>query len=131
MPLQQQPANPLPGGGGGGLGLGGSVDSPIEQVAGWYQELLGRKLTDRERAVWQRELSRGKTQVEILATILGSSEYYERFRGNQRAYIAELFQYVYSRTPSPQEMQRWQARLAQLRDVRFTLVQEMMRDSGR
>jgi putative lipoprotein len=103
--------------------------SPIDQVDNWYVELLGRKLTDREISVWQREMSRGKPPQEVLATILGSSEYSDRFRGDQRAYITAVFQYLNRRSPSLQELTRWQARLVQLRDVRLTLVQEMLRES--
>ena len=103
--------------------------SPIDQVDSWYVELLGRKLSDRESTVWQRELSRGKPPQEILATILGSSEYSDRFRGDQRAYITDVFQYLNRRSPSLQELTRWQVRLVQLRDARLTLVQEMLRES--
>lgn len=111
---------------------GGVVpNSPLEQVNRWYQDLLGRTLADRERTVWQRELARGKPPEEILATILGSSEYYERFGGNQRAYVADVFQYIHGRNPSTPELQRWTNRLAQLRDVRFTLVEEMLRERSR
>ncbi len=105
------------------------ASSPIDQVDSWYVELLGRKLSDRERTVWQRELSRGKPPQDILATILGSSEYSDRFRGDQRAYVSAVFQYLNNRNPSLQELTRWQARLIQLRDVRLTLVQEMLRES--
>jgi putative lipoprotein len=114
-----------------GPGSGGVAASPIDQVELWYNELLGRGLTDRERSVWQRELSKGKPTLEILATILGSSEYSDRFRGNTRSYITSVFQTLYGRSPSPQELARWQSRLAQLRDVRYDLVMEMLRDSGK
>jgi putative lipoprotein len=124
--VQSLPSQPFPGG-----GAGGGSGSPVDQVDGWYLQYLGRNLTDRERSVWQRELSRGKPLDEILGTILGSSEYHERFRGNQRAYIADVFQSLYGRTPTPQEIQRWQTRLAQLRDDRFKMVREMQRESGR
>jgi hypothetical protein len=74
-------------------------------------------------------LSRGKPSTDILATILGSSEYSDRFRGDQRAYVSAVFQYLYRRSPSLTELARWQLRLVQLRDVRLTLAQEMLRES--
>lgn len=117
----QPPINPGPG--------GGIASTPIDQVEAWYVELLGRGLSDRERAVWQRELSRGKPPQEILSTILGSSEYSDRFRSDSRSYVVSVYQYLYGRSPSPQELARWQSRLVQLRNVRLTLVQEMLRDS--
>jgi len=118
--FSQTPTNPFPG-------IGGT--SPIDQVDQWYVDLLGRKMTERESAVWQRELSRGKPSTDILATILGSSEYSDRFRGDQRAYVSAVFQYLYRRSPSLTELARWQLRLVQLRDVRLTLAQEMLRES--
>jgi len=108
-----------------------TADSPIDQVDLWYQDFLGRELTSKEKSVWQRELSKGKSLEEILVTILGSSEYFDRFGGNTSEYISEVFRFLSGRNPSPSEMRRWVNRLAQLRDVRFPLVQEMMRELGR
>ncbi len=108
-----------------------NLDSPIDQVRWWYEEWLGRELSSRERAVWQRELAKGKPLDDIMATVLGSEEFFDRFRGDNAAFVGEVYVILNGQPPTPRDVQRWTNRLAQLRDLRYNLVVEMMRAQGR
>jgi uncharacterized lipoprotein YbaY len=104
---------------------------PIDQVAAWYQQLLGRNLNEREQAVWQRELGKGKSLDDILATILCSSEYFDQSRGNVDRYITDVYQVIFNRNPTPQEVQSLRNQMSQSATSRYPVVQSLMRQRNR
>ena len=104
---------------------------PIQQISGWYQQLLGRNLNDREQAVWQRELAKGKPLDEILATILCSSEYFDQYRGNVDLYIDGIYQFLFGRNATPQEIQRLRNQMSQSAELRRLAIQSLIRQRNR
>ena len=108
-----------------------NLGRPIDQVSSYYMQLLGRPLNDREQAVWQRELAKGKTTDEILATVLCSSEYYDRYRGNVDLYITDVYQYVLGRNPAPQEVRAIRSQMALSSDLRYPVVLALVRQRNR
>lgn len=108
-----------------------NLGRPIDQVSSYYMQLLGRPLNDREQTVWQRELAKGKTTDEILATVLCSSEYYDRYRGNVDLYITEVYQYVLGRNPAPQEVRAIRSQMALTSDLRYPVILSLVRQRNR
>jgi len=108
-----------------------SAGRPIDQVGSYYMQLLGRPLNDREQMVWQRELAKGKTTDEILATVLCSSEYYDRYRGNVDLYITDVYQYVLGRNPAPQEVRAIRSQMALSSDLRYPVILSLVRQRNR
>lgn len=108
-----------------------NTGKPIDAVSAWYQQLLGRNLNEREQAVWQRELSKGKTVDDILATILCSSEYFDQFRGNVDQYINDVYLVIFNRNPTAQEVRSLRNQMSQSAELRYPVVQSLMRQRNR
>jgi hypothetical protein len=100
---------------------------PIDQVGLWYEQLAGRPMNDRESQVWQRELAKGKSLDEIYATILASSEYYDRFRGNMDLYINEIYRNLFGRAATPSEIVAMRTRLSQPAEQRIPVILNLVR----
>ena len=107
------------------------ANRPIDQVAAWYEQVIGRPMNDRESVVWQRELSKGKSLDEIYATILSSSEYFDRFRGNVDAYTTSLYRTLFGRSPTPAELVSFRNRLSQSAELRIPVVLNLVRQRTR
>jgi len=75
-------------------------------VAGWYDRYLGREM-DPGAATWIRSLQQGQDPERVLATILGSDEYYTRAGGSPAAFVRRLFDDVGNRRPTQREMDYW------------------------
>jgi len=121
----------VPPNGGTNPGIPPNGNRPIDQISQWYQQLLGRPMTDRESTVWQRELAKGKSIDEIYATVLSSSEYYDRFYGNVDRYISELYRVLFRRNPTPVEVQSLRNQLARPTELRLPVVLNLVRQSNR
>jgi uncharacterized lipoprotein YbaY len=111
-------------------GIPSNANRPIDRIGQWYQQLLGRPMNDRESTVWQRELAKGKSIDEIYATILSSSEYYDRFYGNVDRYINELYQVLFRRNPTAIEVQALRNQLARPTELRLPVVLNLVRQSN-
>jgi hypothetical protein len=111
-------------------GIPTNANRPIDRIGQWYQQLLGRPMTDRESTVWQRELAKGKSIDEIYATVLSSSEYYDRFYGNVDRYISELYQVLFRRNPTPIEVQALRIQLSRPTELRLPVVLNLVRQSN-
>jgi uncharacterized lipoprotein YbaY len=111
-------------------GIPTNANRPIDRIGQWYQQLLGRPMTDRESTVWQRELAKGKSIDEIYATVLSSSEYYDRFYGNVDRYISELYQVLFRRNPTPIEVQALRNQLSRPTELRLPVVLNLVRQSN-
>jgi PDZ domain/Type III secretion system lipoprotein chaperone (YscW) len=116
------PQGPAPGGIPPGI-----ANRPIDQVGLWYEQLVGRPMNDRESTVWQRELSKGKSLDEIYATVLSSSEYYDRFRGNMDLYINEIYRTLFGRSASSSEVVALRSRLSQPAELRIPTILNLVR----
>jgi hypothetical protein len=116
------PQGPAPGGIPPGLS-----NRPIDQVGIWYQQLAGRPMNDRESQVWQRELAKGKSLDEIYATVLASSEYYDRFRGNMDLYINEIYRTLFGRSATQSEVLSLRNRLSQSAELRIPVILNLVR----
>ena len=111
-------------------GSGGGINPdirPIEQVGIWYEQLAGRRMTDRESTVWQRELARGKSLDEIYATVLASTEYSDRFRGNMDLYINDIYRNLFARSATQSEIQLLRGRLSQPSELRIPILLNLVR----
>lgn len=105
----------------------GLSNRPIDQIGRWYEQLAGRPMNDRESLVWQRELAKGKSLDEIYATILASSEYYDRFRGNIDLYINEIYRTLFGRSATPSEVVALRSRLSQPAELRIPVILNLVR----
>lgn len=112
----------LPSTGGGTYAVG-----QIEQITQWYRQHLRREPTLPELSAWQAYLQSGKSPQDILAYILGSSEYFDRM-GNQRdTYLAELYRSVMGRQPTAAELQQFGAQYQQYGGARTDFVRDVLR----
>lgn len=116
------PQGPTPGGPPPGV-----ANRPIDQIGIWYEQLAGRPMTERESLVWQRELSKGKSLDEIYATVLASSEYYDRFRGNMDLYINEIYRTLFGRSATASETAALRSRLSQPAELRIPILLNLVR----
>lgn len=116
------PQGPQPGGVPPGIS-----NRPIDQIGMWYQQLVGRPMNDRESQVWQRELAKGKSLDEIYATVLASSEYYDRFRGNMDLYINEIYRTLFGRSATANEVVALRSRLSQPAELRIPVILNLVR----
>ena len=116
------PQGPAPGGIPPGIS-----NRPIDQIGMWYEQLAGRPMNDRESQVWQRELAKGKSLDEIYATVLASSEYYDRFRGNMDLYINEIYRTLFGRSATPSEVLALRNRLSQSAELRIPVLLNLVR----
>jgi putative lipoprotein len=116
------PQGPAPGGIPPGIS-----NRPIDQIGIWYEQLAGRPMNDRESQVWQRELAKGKSLDEIYATVLASSEYYDRFRGNMDLYINEIYRTLFGRSATPSEVLALRNRLSQSAELRIPVLLNLVR----
>lgn len=111
-------------------GSGGGINPdirPIDQIGIWYEQLAGRRMTDRESTVWQRELARGKSLDEIYATFLASTEYSDRFRGNMDLYINDIYRNLFGRSATQSEIQSLRGRLSQPSELRIPILLNLVR----
>jgi hypothetical protein len=98
-------------------------DRPDDLVRSWYRRFLGRE-PDPMAGVWTNELRSGQDPNAVLATILGSDEYYTRAGSTPDGLVRTLFQDLTGRPPSPQEMASWTRRAAtgDRNDIAYALL---------
>jgi uncharacterized lipoprotein YbaY len=106
---------------------GGYAVGQLDQIAQWYRQYLRRDATTQELSAWQNYLQAGKSPQDILAYILGSSEYFDRM-GNQRdPYLVELFRNLNGRQPSAAELQQFASQYQQYSGARTDFVRDVLR----
>jgi uncharacterized lipoprotein YbaY len=99
----------------------------LDQIAQWYRQYLRRDATTQELSAWQNYLQAGKSPQDILAYILGSSEYFDRL-GNQRdPYLAEVYRNLNGRPPSAAELQQFASQYQQYGGARTDFVRDVLR----
>lgn len=115
----------------GAAALPGQVTaSDIARIQQWYRQYLGREATRDELRSWQTHLERGQPITDVQAYLLGSTEYYDRYRSNNGQYLNQVYREVYGTSPTQVQIQQWQQRLQAQGGVRSRMVQEMMRALG-
>lgn len=111
-------------------------DPRLRQVANWYSQLLGRPLKPSEAQNWQNHLAQGRPGQQeelmegILATILGSDEYYQRVGSRFDAWTSSV-ERATSRPISREEAADWSREYRRARDrvqVRIGLVRHLLEE---
>jgi hypothetical protein len=81
-------------------------------VRSWYQRYLRRTAGNGEEASFVNSLVQGQAPEQVLANILGSSEYYSNAGGTPDRFITTLFNDLNGRPPDRRDMDYWMNRLA-------------------
>lgn len=111
-------------------------DARVQQVASWYNQLLGRALKPHEAQNWQNHLAQGRPEDQaalmsgILATILGSDEYFNRVGGRFDVWTSSV-ERATSRPISRAEAEDWSREYRRARDhqqVRIGLVRHLLEE---
>lgn len=97
-----------------------SAEARTRLVTSWYQQYLGRLPGNGEEQGWVKLLQSGVREETVLASILGSGEFYARAQtlvttgtANER-YVQALYNLVLNRTASAGEVNGWVAALPSL-----------------
>jgi len=84
---------------------------PSSLVDYWYRMYLGRAPDASGLATWTSDLNQGQSPDDVLATILGSDEYYARAGSTPEGYMRQLFHDILKREPTPSELDFWVRRM--------------------
>jgi hypothetical protein len=79
-------------------------------VDSWYRTYLGRA-PDPAMSGWVAQLNQGVPADRVLASILGSDEYYLRAGSTPQGFITRLYSDVLQRAPTPAELDYWVRRM--------------------
>ena len=100
VPLAPAPGQPY----GGYSGLADADARYNALIDGWCQKYLRRPSDPSSNLTWVRMMESGTAPETILATILGSAEYYNAAGGDDGRYAARLIAEVTGRRATPREM---------------------------
>jgi hypothetical protein len=81
-------------------------NSPARLVRNWYRQYLGRDL-DQGGYGWVSLLENGAGPDVVLASILGSDEYWQRAGGTPDGFVRALFQDIGHRQPTRRDYDYW------------------------
>ncbi len=81
------------------------------QVVEMYRDFLDRTPVPDEVAHWVAQFNQGATENDVALHILSSNEFVNQ-RNQPQDYVADLFELLFKRTGSPEEIQPWVDRLA-------------------
>ncbi|HEX6962586.1 MAG TPA: YbaY family lipoprotein, partial [Lacipirellula sp.] len=99
----------------------------IAQISQWYRQYLRREATPQELAAWQAHLQAGRAPQDILAYILGSSEYFDRMGNARDPYLAEVLRTLIGRQPTAAELQQYANQYQQYGGARTDFVRDVLR----
>ncbi len=85
---------------------GANPDRSEDLVRSWYQKYLHRE-PDPQWAVWVDAVRNGQEPNAVLASILGSQEYYDKAGGTPERFVQTLYRDVTGRPPTRGEMEYW------------------------
>jgi uncharacterized protein YkwD len=88
-----------------------SPEARTRLVKTWYLTYLGRPALNGEEQGWVGELLRGVPEETVLASILGSAEFFIRTGAGNQQYIQALYSNLLQRTASLAEVNGWLAAL--------------------
>jgi hypothetical protein len=72
-----------------------------------YQQYLGRTAGTSEVAGWVSSIQQGMTDVQVMANMIGSSEYFVHVGNNAKSWVDSLYQSLLNRTADPSGEQFW------------------------
>jgi len=88
-----------------------SYGSPETLVDTWYRTYLGRPAyVDPGSAGWVGQLYQGASPQDVLSTLLGSDEYFNRAGKSMAGFIRNLYVQILGRAPTPGEQDFWMRR---------------------
>lgn len=104
------------------------VSRPVlyDQVNNWYQSYLGRQPTEQELHSWQSHINRGQPVSDVQSYLLGSTEYYSRYRDDNDQYLIGVYRSLYGVDPNPQTLATMRQQYDQSNGIRSQFVQQMM-----
>jgi hypothetical protein len=85
-------------------------NSPERLVRNWYRQYLGRDL-DQGGSGWVSLLENGASPDVVLASILGSDEYWQRAGGTPDGFVRALYMDLGRREPTRRDYDYWIRRL--------------------
>jgi hypothetical protein len=93
-------------------------------VQTWYRKYLHREPDPDGIATWVNALSSGQTPEAVLATLLGSQEYYDRCGDTPDGFVRIAFQDITGRAPTPSEYAYWTGRMTFMssKDVAYAML---------
>jgi len=82
-------------------------------------------------SAWQADLDRGHSLEDVEATILSSSEFFDRQQNDPDRYVDEVYRQLNGTTPTPQQHQSLREQLQRQGEVRYRFTQDLLqRRSG-
>jgi len=93
-------------------GLQGNRDAARRMVSQLYRGFFEREPTQEDRNYWTGQLVQSGDVKGTVESFLRSPEYVSMNKSEQQA-ITDLYQAVFGRTPTPDEVRSWQQRIAQ------------------
>jgi hypothetical protein len=84
---------------------------PNSLVDYWYRTYLGRTPDPSGIVTWVNALNQGTPPDAVLASILGSDEYYQRAGSTPEGFISQLFNDLLHRSPRPGDLDFWVRRM--------------------
>jgi hypothetical protein len=80
-------------------------------VESWFRQYLHREPDPSGLEFWERSLSSGASETQVLSQFLASNEYIGKAGNDHAGFIRTLFRDFMGRHPSPPEMADWVPRL--------------------
>jgi uncharacterized lipoprotein YbaY len=99
----------------------------LEQINQWYRQYLRREAYPQELSAWQTHLQAGRSPQDILAYILGSSEYFDRVGNHRDSYLTEVYRSLMGRQPSAAELQQFLSQYQEYGGARTDFVRDVLR----
>jgi len=98
--------------------------SPTVAVRNWYQHYLNREPDQSGLVAWTDSLRSGNHPALVLASILGSDEYFAKAGNTREGFVRTLFLDVAGREPTRRELGYWVNRLSveTNRDVAYAFL---------
>src|SRR5262249_73371 len=90
-----------------------SAEHYMDLVQYDYQHYLGRLPAPAELSSWVQAMQLGVSDEQVLATFIGSPEYYQPTGGTDRAWLQAIYTNLLARNPSQGELNGWLQALAE------------------
>jgi hypothetical protein len=97
---------------------------PNSLVDYWYRTYLGRPAEPAGLSIWATQLSQGSSPDTVLATILGSDEFYNRAGATPQGFITLLYNDILRRPPNAGELEFWVRKM--YLEPRATIADEIL-----
>jgi hypothetical protein len=94
----------------GGTGMIGpyAQDAQLAQILTLYQQYLNRQPSMQEQMVWEANLARGTSLVDVKAEIFGGNQFFNQCNRDERVYINKLHEINLGRPATPAELAYWE-----------------------